>query len=104
MTYIVEGMTIANEADRQIRRLGEYATLKEAVAAAKQLVDEFLMREFRPGILPSALFARYQDFGEVPFIFSDDVDVTMNVPDFNHFQFAMNRCTEICAQMRNEDR
>ena len=102
MTFIVEGVTIANETNRQVRRLGEYKTLDEAVTAAKQLVNEFLLREFKPGILPSMLFANYQNFGEVPYIFSDEDDKTMNVSDFNHFQYALTRCSEICVQRRNE--
>ena len=103
MTFIVESLIIANESDRQVRRLGEYKTREEAVAAAKQLVDGFLTREFKPGILPSTLFASYQNFGEVPFIFSDEDDKTMNVSDFNHFQYALNRCSEICVQRRNDN-
>lgn len=102
MTFIVEGLTIANEADSQVRRFGEYKTLDDAMAAAKRLIDEFLMREFTPGILPSMLFASYQNFGEVPYIFCDDNDITLNVPDFNHFQYALARCSEICVQRRNE--
>jgi len=104
MTYIVEGLTIANETDKQVRRLGEYETVGDAVAAAKRLVDEYLMREFKPGILPGVLFASYQNFGEVPFIFSDENDKTMNVSDFNHFQYALNRCAEICALRKDEGR
>lgn len=103
MTFIVDGLTIANETSRQVRRFGEYKTLADAVAAAKRLVDEFLMREFKPGILPSMLYASYQKFGEVPRIFSDENDKTMNVSDFNHFQYALARCSEICAQRRTEN-
>ena len=102
MTFIVEGLTIANEADSQVRRFGEYKTLDDAMAAAKRLVDEFLMREFKPGILPSMLFASYQNSGEVPYIFCDDNDTTLNVSEFNHFQYALARCSEICVQRRNE--
>lgn len=102
MTFIVEGLTIANEADKQVRRFGEYTTLDDAVAAAKGLIDEFLAREYKPGVLPSVLFASYQNFGEVPFIFCDDNEKTLNVSDFNHFQYAFNRCAEICAERRSE--
>jgi hypothetical protein len=103
MTFIVEGLAVSNEADKQVRRLGEYKTLDDAVAAAKRMVDEFLVREFKPGILPSMLFASYQNFGEVPFIFSDEEDRTMNVSEFNHFQYALARCAEICVERRNEN-
>lgn len=101
MSFIVEGLTHCRESDHQVRRIGEYATLEEALAAARRAIDEFLAREFAAGMLPSALFARYQSAGEVPFIFRNDVE-TVNVPDFNHIQYARARCSEICVSRRSE--
>ena len=102
MSFFVEGLTSARESDNQVRRIGEYATLEDALAAAKRTIDEFLAREFEDGMLPSVLFTRYQSAGEVPFIFRDDDDKTVNVPDFNHFQYALARCSEICVSRRSE--
>jgi hypothetical protein len=95
MTFFVEGLTISREVDRQVRRIGEYSTLDDAVAAAKLIIDEFLAREFAPGVLPARLFARYQSAGEVPIIFRDDDDKTMNVSYFNHFEYALARCADL---------
>jgi hypothetical protein len=44
---------------------------------------------------PTRLFARYQSVGEVPIIFRDDDDKTMNVGYFNHFEYALARCADL---------
>ena len=95
MTFFVEGLTISLDAARQVRRIGEYSTLEEAVSAAKLAIDEFLAREFEPGMPPARLFVRYQSGGEVPIIFRDDDDKTMNVSYFNHFEYALARCADL---------
>lgn len=94
MTFFVEGLTISLDADR-VRRIGEYSTLEDAVSAAKLVIDEFLARELEPGMPPARLFARYQSAGEVPIIFRDDDDKTMNVSYFNHFEYALARCADL---------
>jgi len=97
LTFLVEGLGAAAAGDRQVRRIGEYAGLDEALAAARRTIDEFLQREFAPGMSPAQLFARYQAAGEVPVIFRDDDDRTMNVTYFNHFQYALARCAELAT-------
>jgi hypothetical protein len=97
MTFFVEGLTGSLDIDQQVRRIGEFSVLEEAVAAAKQIIDEFLAREFAPGMPPARLFARYQSSGEVPIIFRDDSDDTMNVSYFNHFEYALARCADLAV-------
>jgi hypothetical protein len=96
MTFIVEGVTKHDEPDPEVRRIGAYGTREEAIAVAKVTVDDFLRREHKAGMLPSELYSRYQEGGEHPFIFRDD-DKTINVRTFDHFQYAMLRCAEICG-------
>ena len=96
MSYVVEGVNKNLEPDRQVRRIGEYETVEEAIAASKRTVDEFLSREMMPGMEAKTLFARYQDKGEYPFIFRNE-DRTINVRGFSHAQYAMARATELCA-------
>jgi hypothetical protein len=96
MTFLVEGLTSSLEPARQVRRVGEYAALEDAIAAAKEVIDQFLMREFVPGMPPAKLFARYQSAGEVPIIFRDDDDKTLNVT-FNHFEYALARCADLAV-------
>jgi hypothetical protein len=96
MTYVVEGLTNFHGGEGTVRRIGEHTVLDEAIAASKRIIDEFLASRFEQGITAAALFSHYQKNGEVPFIFRDDGN-TVNVRGFNHFEYAMSRCSEICA-------
>ena len=97
MTFLVEGLTSSREVDEQVRRIGEFSRLDDAIDAARRTVDESLLREFSAGMAAERLFARYQSFGEVPIIFRDDDARTLNVSYFNHFEYALKRCAEIAA-------
>ena len=101
MTYFVEGLTNFHGGESNVRRIGEFATLEDAIRASEQVIDEFLMAARENGMKITALFLQYQKSGEVPFIFSDDAG-TINVSGFNHFKYAMNRCSELCARTENE--
>ena len=97
MTFYVEGLSQYRDVDNQLRRIGDYATLEEAIAASKRAVDEFLLRKFKTGMTAAQLYAQYQSFGEVPCVFRDDGQ-TMSIPGFNHWQYATARCAEICGK------
>lgn len=99
MAFLVEGLTSSRDVENQVRRIGEYSLLDEALDAARSTIDQFLQREVKPGMTPASLFARYQSFGEVPIIFRDDDDHTMNVSYFNHFEYALRRCAEIAIEI-----
>ena len=96
MTFFVEGVSQHLEPKTQVRRIGEYQTIAEAIAVAHNTIDEFLRREFKAGMDAKALFSLYQSQGEYPFIFRDD-DKTFNVPGFNHAHYAMTRSAELCG-------
>jgi len=96
MTFLVEGVSRHLEPSAQVRRIGEYDTVEEAIASAKQAIDEFLRREFKPGTDAKSLFALYQARGEYPFIFRTE-DRTISVRGFSHAQYAMSRATELCG-------
>jgi len=96
MVFSVVGLSGHREPEAQVRRVGEYETLDEAVTAAKRTIDFFLFREFKPGMSSQALFSRYQERGEYPSIFRDD-DQTLDVQRFNHLDYALIRCLEICG-------
>lgn len=96
MSFLVEGVNKNLEPKQQVRRIGEYGTVEEAIAAAKRTIDEFLQREVKPGMEARALFTRYQDQGEYPFIFRTE-DRTISVRGFTHAAYAMSRATELCA-------
>jgi hypothetical protein len=96
MAFSVEGLTRTAKTDGTVRHIGRYEQLVDAIAAAKQTIDVFLLRECTAGMTSRVLFSVYQNLGEFPFIFRDD-ERTMNVSEFNHVQYAMIRCDEICA-------
>ena len=95
MAFFVEGVSKFLEPHRQVRRIGEFATVAAAIEAAQKTVDGFLQKTYRPGMDAKALFAMYQERGEYPFIFRDD-DRTFNVQGFNHAQYALTRAGELC--------
>ena len=99
MTYYVEGLSKHLEPQTQVRRIGECQTLAQAVTVAQGTVDEFLRRQFKPGMDAKALFSLYREQGEYPFIFRDD-DKTFNVAGFNHAHYAMTRAAEVCGRKK----
>ncbi len=101
MTYYVEGLTNFHGGESNVRRIGEFETLEDAIRASERVIDEFLAAARENGMTIADLFFQYEKSGEVPFIFSDDAR-TINVRGFNHFKYAMNRCGELCARAENE--
>ena len=96
MTYFVEVLKNVHGGEGDVRHIGDYESLEAAVEASQFLIDKFLIANYRYGMTVADLFAKYQKNGDVPFIFSDG-DKTINVGGFNHFKYAMTKCTEICA-------
>ena len=99
--YFVEGLTNVHGGESEVRHIGEHETLENAIRASVQVIEEFLIGKFEDGITAAVLFAQYQKFGEVPFIFCDDAR-TINVSGFNHFEHAMSRCEALCALTVNK--
>ena len=101
MPYYVEGLTKVPGGKGDVRRIGEYETLADAIKAAEQVIDGFLQSILEPNMNAADLFSKYNDQGEIPFIFRDG-DRTVNVKGFNHFSYAMTRCGSICGQRAKE--
>ncbi len=78
-----------DESDRST--LGQYDSAEEAVAAAKAIVDRSLRFIYRPGMTAESLYDHYTDFGDDPFIRSDDPACV-----FSAWTYARQRCPEIC--------
>lgn len=72
-------------------KLGEFASVDEAVAACKRIVDEYLQGAMEPGKSADDLYSSYVHFGENPFIAGAD-----GVP-FSAWSYAKQRCEEICC-------
>lgn len=75
--------------------LGQFSTLEEAVVACKQIVDEFLLDNYKPKMPPEELIALYKNFGEDPFIIGSGVTTVL----FSAWTYAEDRCREICKDI-----
>lgn len=71
---------------------GSYRDCESATAACKSLVDNFLADHYRPGQASDELWQQYRDFGEDPWIATDDPDCR----PFSAWSYAKERCKEIC--------
>lgn len=99
MTYFVEGVSKHRDPEPQVRRIGEYQTVAEAVAVAQKVIEQFLREEFRRGMSAKRLFALYEERGEHTFIFQDEAK-TFNVPGFDHADCARDLAAKICGRMK----
>jgi len=96
MTYFVEGVSKHQEPEPDVRRIGEYETLEEAIAVAQKTIEQFLRGEFKRGMSAKTLYALYEERGEHIFIFQDEAG-TFNVPGFEHAHYAKALAAEICG-------
>lgn len=65
-----------------------YATLEEAIAACKEIVDEYLLSAYQPGMTSDVLYENYKSFGNDAYIKGKKV--------FSSWTYAKQRCDEIC--------
>jgi hypothetical protein len=72
-------------------KAGEYETIDAAIGAAKEIVDHFLESVYRkrPSLSAAELYNEYKEFGEDPWIHP-------NYSDYTSWDYAKQRCDEIC--------
>lgn len=99
MTYFVEGVSKHLDPEPEVRRIGEYESLSEAVAVAQKAIAQFLRKEFKRGMSARKLYALYEEQGEHMFIFQDEAG-TFNVPGFDHADYARTLAAEICGRTK----
>lgn len=78
---------------------GTYATLEEAIARCKQIVDA----DFggMPGESARAMVAAYRMFGDDPYIISGD---TSDSAPFSAWQYAEQRARELCGKADRQEK
>lgn len=100
MAFCIDALFKLPDGRPSARRVGEYLTNDEAMAAAKHLIDSFLFREFRDhavkGITADGLYAIYTERGERPVILRLG-GASTNISKFNALKYAKARCEEICG-------
>ena len=99
MTYFVEGVSKHHEPEPEVRRIGDYESLAEAIAVAQKAIAQFLRKEFKRGMSAKKLYALYEEQGEHMFIFQDEAG-TFNVPGFDHAHCARDLAAEICGRRK----
>ena len=70
---------------------GQFPSAEVAIAAAKAIVEKSLRHLYRPGMEADELYEDYMDFGDDPFIRTDDPSCR-----FSAWTYAESRCPEIC--------
>ena len=88
--YVDDNYHFMDEEERY--KLGDFATLDDAVAACKRMVDEFLKVEVPLDITAAERYEQYTGFGPDPFIVTDDPDA--GSPPFSAWNYAKERCQE----------
>ena len=73
-------------------KLGDFATLDEAIAACKRKVDGFLKVHASPEKTATERYEEYTQAGPDPFIVTDDPDAEN--PAFSAWNYAKERCQE----------
>lgn len=73
--------------------LGAFATYEEALAVCRRIVDEFLDRQYAPGMAGDCLYELYVSFGEDPFISPRGPE-----PRFSAWSYARQQCDGLCAE------
>lgn len=97
VSFIVDSLIRVNDVGHPPKRLGEFRTRDEAYAASRRSIDEFLLRELKPGMSAKTLFERFREYAAVPFIFGDENE-NSDLLNFNPIKYALTRCEEMCAQ------
>jgi hypothetical protein len=77
--------------------LGAFPTLEAASAACRGVVDDFLLENHKPSMTAAKLYASYTMFGDDPWIATGG-----EVPSFSAWDYAKQRCDEICGDGRRD--
>jgi len=72
--------------------LGTFATLDEAVAACRRIVDEDLAAQLKPGMTAEELYRLYTMFDRDPFIVVPGGEPAVQ---FSAWDYARKRCDEL---------
>ena len=88
--YVDDNFHYMDEEERY--KLGDFATLEEAVAVCKRKVDGFLKVHASPEKTAAERYEEYTQAGPDPFIVTDDP--AAGKPVFSAWNYAKERCEE----------
>ncbi len=69
-----------------------YETYEEALRECKRMIDDFLIRNYKPGMTVDELYNLYLQFSDEPYIIPRGEN-----NQFSHSKYAKEQCVEICG-------
>lgn len=78
---------------------GQYETYEDALIAAKSIVDEFFVHNWKIGIDPDYLIGQYSLYGEDPIILPNEHG---KHESFSAWNYANCIAAEICRKLENK--
>ena len=87
--FVNDNFHYMDESERY--ELGEFDSCESAIAACKNIVDEFLLSKHEPAQRAEEIWEGYTTFGEDPLIVTTDPACA-----FSAWDYAKQRCSEIC--------
>ena len=87
IVYVDDNFHFLDEEERY--KLGEYDSEEEAIEAARRIIDEFLIANYKPGMTTEELIDLYKTFGEEPWC---------SQCAFSAWRYAEQRCKELCGR------
>lgn len=82
--------------------LGEFDDCLDAVAACKELVDNYLRQAYKPSMATAQLWRSYTMFGDDPFIVRNHVhDEQDEQCRCSAWDYAKQRCKELCDEQQS---
>ena len=92
--YVDDNYHYMDESERFLA--GVYSDCNSAIAKCKEIVDDFLLSSYTPGMTAGELCSSYTLFGEDPFIVTTDTACEK----FSAWTYAEGRCAELCGRSR----
>lgn len=81
---------------------GEFDTYEEAIAFCKKIVDEFLVKSRKPEMNANELYNYYLDFGEDPFVRSNNPGIDIHSKEFKQYSswnYALKKSIDMCDKI-----
>jgi hypothetical protein len=90
LVYVDDNFHYMDESHRYMT--GVYDDCQTAIEKCKEIVDGYLLSEYRQGISAQELLDKYKSFGDDPWISSSDETCR-----FSAWSYAAQRCRKLCG-------
>ncbi len=73
---------------------GVFPERREAIEAARRIIDDWMVKNYKPGMDTASLYSLYFQLGEVPSVFGDQ-GYSIGTA-FDYVQYARDRAKQLC--------